>query len=88
MLALLRLVIFGFIVLTVIYFGISIYSRSARRRKLLKEWQDTGRPGDKDAYIETGLSQYERSLRRRLIWLVYIVPVTVIVLIIYLMNFM
>ncbi|WP_300547880.1 hypothetical protein [Roseovarius sp.] len=88
MLALLRLVVFGFIVLTVIYVGISLYSRSVRRRKLLEDWQDTGRPGDKDTYIETGMAQYEHSLRRRLIWLVYIVPITVIALIIYTMNFM
>ncbi|WP_294614331.1 hypothetical protein [uncultured Roseovarius sp.] len=88
MLALLRLVVFGFIVLTVIYVGISLYSRSVRRRKLLEDWRDTGRPGDKDTYIETGMAQYEHSLRRRLIWLVYIVPITVIALIIYTMNFM
>ena len=88
MLALLRLVVFGFIILTVIYVSISVYSRSVRRRKLLKEWQETGRPGDEDTYIKTGMAQYEHSLRRRLVWLVYIVPVTVIVLIIYVMNFM
>ncbi|SHL23980.1 hypothetical protein SAMN05444414_108109 [Roseovarius marisflavi] len=88
MLALLRLVIFGFIILTVIYVSISLYSRSVRRRKLLKDWQDTGRPGDKDAYIETGMAQYQHSLRRRLIWLVYIVPITMIAAIIYFTNFM
>lgn len=88
MLALLRLVIFGFIILTVIYVSISLYSRSVRRRKLLKDWQDTGRPGDKDAYIEAGMAQYQHSLRRRLIWLVYIVPITMIAAIIYFTNFM
>ena len=88
MLALLRLVVFGFIILTVIYVSVALYSRSVRRRKLLTEWQDTGRPGDKDAYIEAGMAQYQRSLRRRLIWLVYIVPTGMIALIIYMMNFM
>ncbi|SFN53445.1 hypothetical protein SAMN04487859_10494 [Roseovarius lutimaris] len=88
MLALLRLVVFGFIILTVIYVSISLYSRSVRRGKLLTEWQNTGRPGDKDAYIEAGMAQYQHSLRRRLIWLVYIVPITVIAAIIYFTNFM
>ncbi len=88
MLALLRLVVFGFIILTIIYVSVSVYSRSVRRGKLLKDWQDTGRPGDKDAYIEAGMAQYQHSLRRRLIWLVYIVPTGMIALIIYVMNFM
>ncbi|MDT8327931.1 MAG: hypothetical protein RQ750_11205 [Roseovarius sp.] len=88
MLALLRLLVFGFVILTVIYVSISLYSRSVRRGKLLQDWQDTGRPGDKDAYIEEGMAQYQQSLRRRLIWLVYIVPITVIAVIIYTMNFM
>ena len=34
------------------------------------------------------MKQYEHSLRKRLIWLVYIVPVTMVVVIIYLTNFM
>ncbi|MGR3520473.1 MAG: hypothetical protein ACU0EF_10350, partial [Roseovarius sp.] len=76
MLALMRLLIFGLIALTALYLGISWYSRSARRRKMAQDWEDAGRPGDRDAYIETGMQQYEKSLRKRLIWLVYILPVT------------
>ncbi len=87
MLALLRLVVFGFLILSVIFVGISLYSRRVRSRKLAKEWEDEGRQGDKDAYMQEGLVQYERSLRRKLIWLVYIVPLTAIVVIVYVTNF-
>ncbi|SEK69015.1 hypothetical protein SAMN05443999_10274 [Roseovarius azorensis] len=87
MIALMRLLIFGFILLTGIYLGLSWYSRSVRRRKMTADWEDAGRPGDRDAYIETGMAQYERSLRRRLIWLVYVVPVTAVAVIIYVTNF-
>jgi hypothetical protein len=88
MVALMRLLIFGLIALTVIYLAISWYSRSARRRKMERDWEEAGRPGDRTTYIEAGMVQYERSLRKRLIWLVYIVPVTAVVVIIYLTNFM
>ncbi|MCZ0813803.1 MAG: hypothetical protein ACQEVT_12970 [Pseudomonadota bacterium] len=88
MAAFVRLVVFGFIALTVIYFAISLWSRAVRRGKLEREWEETGRPGDKDTYIETGMTDYEHSLRRRLILLVYVIPVTAIAVIIYVTNFM
>ncbi|SLN56322.1 hypothetical protein PEL8287_03024 [Roseovarius litorisediminis] len=87
MLALLRLLVFGFLILSVLYVGISLWSRSVRSRKLAQEWENEGRQGDKDAYMQEGMVQYERSLRRKLILLVYIVPVTVVTVIIYLTNF-
>jgi len=88
MLALMRLLIFGVVVLTLIYLSIAWYSRSVRRQKMERDWEEAGRPGDRMTYITTGMEQYERSLRRRLIWLVYIVPVTAVAVIIYLTNFM
>ena len=87
MLAMLRLMAIGFIVLTVIYVCLSLYSRSVRRGKLEEWWEEEGRPGDLDAYIEKGLEEYDSSLRRKLILGVYIIPFTVMVIIIYLTNF-
>jgi hypothetical protein len=88
MLAFLRLVVFGFLILSVIYVAVSFWSRAVRRRKLEQEWNDTGRPGDKETYITQGMAQYHRSLRRKLILLIYVVPVLGIALIIYVTNFM
>ncbi|MCQ0091792.1 hypothetical protein [Roseovarius sp. M141] len=87
MLALLKLILIGGAVLTVIYIVLSLWSRRVRRGKLDREWQDTGRPGARDAYIEAGLKEYDGSVRRKLIWGVYIVPVIVITAIVYLTNF-
>ncbi|KZY29611.1 hypothetical protein A3731_26280 [Roseovarius sp. HI0049] len=87
MAALAKLVVIGFIVLTVIYLCLSLYSRSVRKGKLAEWWEDEGRPGDREAYIEAGLKEYEGSLRRKLIWGVYIVPVVVISAVIYFTNF-
>ena len=40
MLALARLLVIGFVVLTVIYISLSLYSRSVRRGKLAREWDE------------------------------------------------
>ncbi|MEQ9261358.1 MAG: hypothetical protein RIG84_19900 [Roseovarius sp.] len=87
MVALARLLVIGFIVLTVIYLSLSLYSRSVRRSKLEDWWEEEGRPGEREAYIAEGMKEYEGSLRRKLIWGVYIVPLAVVSAIIYFTNF-
>ena len=83
---LIRLIVFGFIILTVIYVVLSLYSRSVRRGKLHQEWEDEGIEGDKDDWVRAGLKEYDRSLRRKLILGVYVVPLAVVGTIIYLIN--
>lgn len=86
MFALARLIIVGFVVLTIIYLCLSWYSRSVRRAKLEEEWHQNP-DGDKQAFVEQGLEDYDSSLRRKLIWGVYVIPTALVVLIIYLTNF-
>lgn len=86
MFGLARLLVVGFIALTVIYVSVSIYSRSVRRGKLELEWDDEGMEGDKDAWVREGLEDYDRSLRRKLILLVYVIPVVIVGTIIYVVN--
>lgn len=88
MFAWLRLAGIGFVVLSVIYVIISIWSRRVRRRKLNAEWDEEGMSGDREAFVEEGLQDYDASLRRKLILGVYIVPVTLVIVIIYMTNFM
>ena len=91
MLALARLVIFGFIALTIVYLCLAAYSRSERRRKLRDEWNAgslAGKPpGDYDTFIERGIAEYEQSLRRKLIWGVYVVPCILIIVTLYVTNY-
>lgn len=82
-----RLVVVGFIFLTIVYVILSIWSRSVRRRKLAAWWEEEGRPGERDDYVEKGLAEYDRSLRRKLILGVYIIPVFIVSVIIYVTNF-
>lgn len=87
MAALARLLIFGLIALTLLYLGLSWHFRRERRRRMERDWIDAGRPGDRDAYITEGMAQYERSLRRKLLWLVYVLPLSAVVLLVWLTNF-
>ena len=87
MFALARLLGMGLIVLTVVYICLSLYSRSVRREKLETEWDEQGRTGDRDAFVQQGLQDYDHSLRRKLILGVYVVPILVVSAIIYLTNF-
>jgi hypothetical protein len=75
----LRLAFVMYVALTIIYFVTSIYSRSVRREKLEKEWDtDPARegslPDERRAFIEAGMQAYEKGLKRRLLWLIYVIP--------------
>lgn len=90
MLGVVRLVVFGFIILSIIYLAISLYSRSIRREKLENAWAED-HPGDEDsperlAFLEKGMLDYHQGLRRKLILLVYIIPTIAIAVIAYLVN--
>ena len=89
MLAFLKLAVFLALALTVVFWSVSAYSRSVRRERLEDEW-DADPKGDaeaREAFIEAGMRDYEDGLRRRLIWLVYIIPTLLILALIYLTNY-
>ena len=79
---LVRLVFFGAIGLTIIYFLVAIYSRSVRREKLEDRWAaehgDTGDAAERAAYIEKGMAEYDSSIRPKLLLLVYVVPTVLV----------
>ena len=87
MIAIIRLVFFGFIALTVVYWLVAIYSRSVRRERLEKEFDAGGVEGERDDYIRFGLEQYEHGLRRKLIVLVYIIPAVVVAVTVYFVDY-
>ena len=88
MLAFLRMMVLLLAVLSVIYVALSLYSRRVRRGKLEAHWDRKGMTGDRDAFIRLGLKTYDASFRRKLILGVYIVPLTLIMIIVYVTNFM
>lgn len=87
MLGFVRLMVIGFVFLTVVYVCVSLYSRAVRKDKLIKKWQEGRQLVDRDTFVKRGLERYDGSIRRKLILGVYIVPVVVVAVIIYLTNF-
>lgn len=84
-----RLVVFGFIGLSVIYLSVSIYSRSVRKERLEDQFDEEhpdGAPEARDAFVAEGMQAYNSSIRPKLIGLVYVVPTVVIGAIVYMIN--
>lgn len=87
----LRLAFVMYVALTIIYFVTSIYSRSVRREKLEKAWDtDPAREGlprdERTAFIEGGMQAYDKGLKKRLLWLIYIIPTVGFLVTIYFVN--
>lgn len=82
----LRLAAMAMIALTVTYFLVGIYSRSVRREKLEKRWAAEKMEGDRDAWIEAGMKAYDRGLKKRLLWLIYIIPMAAFTAIFFYVN--
>ena len=87
MLAFLKLAFFGFIALSVIYIALSLWLRRLHRAKLKRRWAEEGLPVDRDAFVRAGLKDYDASIRPKLVFAVYIVPLVALVALIFLTNF-
>jgi len=86
-----RLVVVGFVILSVIFFSVSLYSRSVRREKLENEWdrdppKDAGENG-RETFIEQGLERYNSGFRKKLILLIYVLPPALVGSILYFTNY-
>ncbi len=88
MIAMVRLVVFGFIVMTIFYVLLRLYTRSLRKERLEKRWAEEGAVGDRSAYVRAGLKEYDASIRPKLILLVYVVPTVTAGVILYVTSFM
>lgn len=80
---LVRLVIFGFLALSVIYVAVSVYSRSIRRENLEDDWAEENPDRDdmeaRSAYVKAGIAEYNAGIRPKLIMLVYVVPTAIVI---------
>lgn len=73
--------------LTVVYVSLTFYARARARDRLEAEWDAGGIPMPRDAFIRKEMKEYGSTLHRKLILGVYILPVCLVALIIYLVNF-
>lgn len=86
MLGILRAWLVALVILTVFYWLLRTYFRSTRREALEKRFDEEGLTGDRDIWVEAQMKDYGRSLKLRLLWLVYILPLAVIAGIIFYVN--
>jgi len=87
MIGMLRLGIVLLFVNVGFYFLLLLYFRSRRKMRLEQRWDAEQGPGERDDFIARGMEQYSTSLRRRLLWLVIVIPYVVIMVLIYVLNF-
>lgn len=81
-----RLILGGFVFLTILYLIIWLYARSVHREALEDEWDRDKPTDDRDAFVDEGMAGFEGSLRRKLIWLVYVIPVVAALATYYVVN--
>lgn len=82
-----RLVVL-FAILTVIYILLTKYFRWSRKRELENRF-DSGavRANDRKGYVARGMAKYESSLTKKLLLGVYLLPIGIVVLLIYIADF-
>ena len=84
---LIRLIVFAFVVLSIVYVSVTLWSRAVHRDRLRKQWVEEGSVGDVDRYVEKGMIEYRQSFRRHLTLAVYVVPAVVVGLLVYFVNY-
>jgi hypothetical protein len=83
----LRIYLVAFVVLTIFYGLLRLYSRSLRKEKLEERWDETKPEGiSREDYVRQGLAEYDRSVRPKLLALIYVIPFIVIGITIYMVN--
>jgi len=87
MIGMLRLGLALLVVNIAFYFLLLVYFRSRRKMRLEQRWDAAQGPGTRDEFIARGMEVYSTSLKRRLLWLVIVIPYVAIMVLIYILNF-
>jgi len=82
----LRVLVGFFLLLVATYLILSVALRLRERRRLAEEWEGGDRLVERDIYMRDGMAAYDHSLRKRLLWLVIVLPMAGLLLLLYLLN--
>jgi len=82
-----RLVLVLLVISTIAYVSLWFYARSAQRERLEQAWEEEGRPGSLEAYVDEGMESRRLALQRKLLLGVYVVPIAVVTAIVYFTNY-
>jgi hypothetical protein len=82
-----RLILVMLVVSSIVYVSLWFTLRAAQTERLERDWEDEGRPGSRDEFIREGLDRRALVTRRRLLLGVYVVPIFLVTLLVYLTNY-
>lgn len=82
----LRMIILWLVVLPLVHWVVARYYRSLRREALERDFDDGGEAGTREAFIAEGMAAYQKSLGRKILVLVYILPILAVVAIAWAVN--
>jgi len=86
MIGFLRPILLFFVLLVAVHLVLRLWLRLRERRRLGQDWEESDRLVDRDIYLQTGMAEYDRSLRKRLLWLTIVAPMAGLLLLLYLVN--
>ena len=75
-----------FVLLVAIHLALRLWLRLRERRRLAEEWELGAHEGDREAFIDRGMDEYDRSLRKRLLWLTIVAPMAGLLILLYVLN--
>ncbi|SES86889.1 hypothetical protein [Paracoccus homiensis] len=84
MAALFRLIVLVFLIEAMFYLLLRIYIRSLRRERLETLWDErhpdrSGDSRDRDEFVRRAMVGFDKTLKSRLLWLVFIIPTFAII---------
>ncbi len=81
-----RMAVILLVGLTVVYLSLYFYWRSGVKMRLEEDWVMEGRPGDRAEWVEERLAPHAARIRRWLVLLVYVLPLSALSIYVYVTN--
>lgn len=75
-----------FLILSVIYAILSLVARIRNKDRLNADYEDSDKTLSKSEYVAEGLDELTKTTRRKLMLRVYIVPIVIAAILVYLAN--
>jgi hypothetical protein len=82
----LRPLLLFFLLLVAVHLGLRVWLRLQERRRLAEEWELGSQVGERAEFMERGMAEYDRSLRKRLLWLTIVAPMAGLIVLLYVLN--
>lgn len=82
-----RTMVLALAVLSIVYVCLYFYVRAARRERFEREWWEETRDETQDDWVDARMAAGEASMRRWLFIGVYVIPLILFAILVYVTNF-